>query len=66
MQGRIFKDLRNPSRHVRVLWVYPDAAVGDVAVCDVLQGGVRKRTKIQVRRLNEPSLFVRMVCLHAS
>tara|TARA_Y100000114_G_C11761036_1_gene329749 strand:+ start:1839 stop:2006 length:168 start_codon:yes stop_codon:yes gene_type:complete len=50
----------NWRRIVRVLWTYPDAAVGQMAVCEVVRGGKRARTKIQVRRLRSPVFFRRV------
>ena len=60
MQGLVFQDVQNWRRVVRVLWTYPDAAVGEMAVCEVIRGGARKRTKIQTRRLKSPVFFRRL------
>ncbi len=60
MQGETYQDCLNWRRIVRVLWTYPDAAVGQMAVCEVVRGGKRARTKIQVRRLRSPVFFRRV------
>ena len=66
MQNQVFQSVEDVRRFVRVLWTYPDAAVQDeIAVCEVLQGGRRKQTKIQRRRLLSPAFWMRRTAREA-
>ena len=58
LEGRRFREVRGQGapRVLEVLWVWPNAA-GDLAMCRLVEGRGRARTRVSVARLLSPVVF---------